>query len=1193
MPENDLQRLWWVLGRTGRNRVRWALAWVALVALVGMGPPEPVNHPASGAVVAGRSSPPPTVTVVAAGADPGAGTAPFSSTISVTVTHDGTFGQAVYVMDCDNGTAETTSPLSAGETISGTQRKYTFAGSPCHLTAAGTYDVAVEVYSAGGSLLGADTVTVQALEPSIPAITSASFSASTCITPCSAITFSGSELGGTPTLTWKADTNNNCGAAVADCADACYETTLGTGAILTNVAFPDMSTVGVRSVPICILDSAASPLSDNDLLSLTVTAQTIAIETLVADPPSGSDPLNNVELEVTLDLTQTNCAYDSGSGWDAYIACNVTDAAACTAGSFADADCDVSDRCCALLNNTTDSVTTADDVDFDCDYTPDGQYFPVAYARGCGTSTGVSWFGSVVVDAADTFILTSAANPLTGEIPLTVNGVTFTATGTATGAITALAIDCGDDGYDAEDEIGDPGDDNSFTALDVDNSWTGCLFSTVATHSVPYRATRDGVLFEGEFQITATAATTPASDIVVAPATLSFSAFEGSNPASQTFTVSNATGANGSTGNYSTVETPSVSWASISDCCGAATTETDTITVNINTTGIMGGSTVSTVYKVCNDDNAADCHNVTVQLEVQNPTTAGEGFACTTSQASPYCRCSGPTHLTSTSANGNAITIDLGDPDGAGPLNDEYVCGQYANGDPWVVGKSSPQVVRIEAATPAPANINCNGTDNGYQLDVPVRTGNLPSTGNRLSTTVGLGSAVAFALPSSISVTDGPHSFIKARGRVNGGDCTPNGDSMWLAHSMVVTLENAIPDTVGSTPGTADEWRPTLVGAGPTKIRAAPIDAAFNTRAAAFVNPSIPASSLTHDAGYTPAMALRVADCPTTGVQPFAGSGVQPHQSWWTCYDSLNNFTYGVQKYSAFIGSLYRLLVSDCAGNATCQLAFKKWVNHGIDAAAAVAVGDWGDSPNYQCGSGTPTTCVGQAKGGGGWYGIGEQKLLAYLGAYLSGNNVLRSGVAGCVGTSSDVGASGCTRTRNFFSVDSASYLGANGKYLWGFESSSTSTDILNCDQARTGNANWCSSVFQNDCMCRMYRSYTSNHVDALRFNQEFVSRVGGAVGERIWNHPASMVNGYAWDRPVGQSYCGRIRLTNCWTAPTTYHGHIPNNGQGACPNPFYDGVTDGCHPGGYSIDQHNSSTPIATEIITNHRTAPVVNPCP
>lgn len=176
---------------------------------------------------------------------------------------------------------------------------------------------------------------------------------------------------------------------------------------------------------------------------------------------------------------------------------------------------------------------------------------------------------------------------------------------------------------------------------------------------------------------------------------------------------------------------------------------------------------------------------------------------CANSQASPWCTGSS---VSQTSPNSTTITVNF---------DATYTCGQYANGDFWVVGSGSPKMVDVgstspdwEAATGSPSGHYRNGWDTNLAGCHHLDTRNLGYCGS------------APSLPGSgYNVESGPISFLKVAGRNGNGSSTgylcddqAGLRETCIKYSMVVTFVAAVPDS-DSDGSTADEFRPGLSGA--------------------------------------------------------------------------------------------------------------------------------------------------------------------------------------------------------------------------------------------------------------------------------------------------------------------------------------------------------------------------------------------
>jgi hypothetical protein len=171
---------------------------------------------------------------------------------------------------------------------------------------------------------------------------------------------------------------------------------------------------------------------------------------------------------------------------------------------------------------------------------------------------------------------------------------------------------------------------------------------------------------------------------------------------------------------------------------------------------------------------------------------------CATAGAAPYCSGSS---VSISSPAGENVTISL---------DSSYQCGQYATGDFWVVGKGSPQVVKVTGTTPG-----WDGKRNGWDANRPFNQQHMESRG------ITPNFSGAPSLPSGgYNVSSGPVSFMKAVGRPQTSIdatryvCTNGGDmrESCVKFSPVITFIPNVPDSDGDG-RTDDEFRP-----GPTGV---------------------------------------------------------------------------------------------------------------------------------------------------------------------------------------------------------------------------------------------------------------------------------------------------------------------------------------------------------------------------------------
>jgi hypothetical protein len=171
---------------------------------------------------------------------------------------------------------------------------------------------------------------------------------------------------------------------------------------------------------------------------------------------------------------------------------------------------------------------------------------------------------------------------------------------------------------------------------------------------------------------------------------------------------------------------------------------------------------------------------------------------CATSTSGPYC-------------SGNSVTVSSGV--GGSPtdtltvqFDSTYQCGQYVTGDFWVVGKGSPQAVRVTSTSPA-----WDGSRHGWVV-------NMVADQQRLDSRVPDFAGAPSLAPAGYNVGSEPVSFVKAIGRNTATSagayrCDDNGSlrESCVKFTAAVTFVNAPPDSDGDG-STADEFRPGPVG---------------------------------------------------------------------------------------------------------------------------------------------------------------------------------------------------------------------------------------------------------------------------------------------------------------------------------------------------------------------------------------------
>jgi hypothetical protein len=591
----------------------------ALTALLlGAGPPT-IQGPSPGFTIAGRSSTShgSNITSVTASCSPSSDTAPFSCLATVTVTHSGRFGAAIYELDCDNGAPapDDTSPISLGNPVTALSKTYTFDG-PCNINAAGTYDVAVRVLASDGvTVLGGDDTTVTAVAPGDPEIQSASATHSTLLIPFDP-TIAAAVLGGTGTVTYDIDCNGDL-----DYADAGVDVTgAGTGATLSSTGCPNVTTAGVKTYGIRATDT--TPTVVETVVQLTAVKPSF---TVLMSP---NDSMGTAPHTTGYTFTGSgNCpTLLTGAGWGCTLLCDALGAA-----------CPDVDNCHEFTGHTDATYDTDVDGTFECVY-PAGLTSAFATCT-CGSAANQFPFYSIEVGGDTSFTLSMAADDQSGPEPHTT-GFRVTPGGTATLAITDLALDCNNDGdFDDPGECIDgftgaapdspfdlisdvtwpcPGDSNDTPGQCYYESDTGSPFTAVLTGE------REGVTANSGGTTVAVQNFVPAAIVAVQPVALTFQpVLEDQTPPALQFCIDNLTGAQGSTATWTITETPAVSSIAPSSTSGTTTTEDDCITLTPNTTGLTAGTTVITQYKVINSANTTNAPTVDVQLQIQDPIITG------------------------------------------------------------------------------------------------------------------------------------------------------------------------------------------------------------------------------------------------------------------------------------------------------------------------------------------------------------------------------------------------------------------------------------------------------------------------------------------------------------------------------------------------------------------------------------------
>ncbi len=221
------------------------------------------------------------------------------------VTHDGTMGQAIYSLDCDNLTDLLVSPTTFATDLTATTKSYTFEGT-CDYINPDTYSISATVENEGGDWSENDTVNVVVAADTEPEGTvafggvGASVLPATCTAPCTSQVVSLLAYNGDTSYTFKGDLDTTCTTATTDCADPCWETTVPDtdGLALSEPITLTDTSPGIKTLRFCVLDERPSSAFVTDTVTVESAAQDIVI-TALADPnDSAVSPLNNVALEV-------------------------------------------------------------------------------------------------------------------------------------------------------------------------------------------------------------------------------------------------------------------------------------------------------------------------------------------------------------------------------------------------------------------------------------------------------------------------------------------------------------------------------------------------------------------------------------------------------------------------------------------------------------------------------------------------------------------------------------------------------------------------------------------------------------------------------------------------------------------------------------------------------------------------------
>jgi hypothetical protein len=319
---------------------------------------------------------------------------------------------------------------------------------------------------------------------------------------------------------------------------------------------------------------------------------------------STSSPLDDVIL---LALVDTSCpaSEDITYNWtcdnpaaDTYGPHVVSGRGAWYSTSHAGNDCDG-----YLAGNSTPSVTV-----------------------DCGLATQFTAYAEVDVDAVTpTFSATLSAEPSSGPEPLSGVSPVLRFDGSAAGDVTAIAIDCTDDGPDeiSAVTITDPTNQLDYPLTD-EGDYT-CSYATDATYTMTSTATREGITSTGTTTVIVTDVPAVAS-FGISPSTqptYTIEVDQGTNPSDVSLVISNV-GSTGSTLNWADNASESEAWLSCIPNSGAVVVGSpDTVTCTITSAALDIGTYQATVTYT---DTAASPNTPdyppTFEIVVSDPGTA-------------------------------------------------------------------------------------------------------------------------------------------------------------------------------------------------------------------------------------------------------------------------------------------------------------------------------------------------------------------------------------------------------------------------------------------------------------------------------------------------------------------------------------------------------------------------------------------
>lgn len=241
---------------------------------------------------------------------PTSATVPFEVSFLISVVHDGRLPKYVVQVDCDDGTPIYRSPETLGGVSPNFPNTSLYVANPCTYTVPGAYLPEIDLFEQKPSGLihvahfGSGTPNAPVITAissvSSPGISSAAFSSASVVRPGSGLTLSAAVAGGTPPYAWAIDLDDSCGVNASSCGHSCYETPLPSGPSLAAAPLPDFPDLGTKFANLCVRDSAPSPVTDVERLTLDVLEQHIAVA-LTASPSSAvGASLDDVALEALI-----------------------------------------------------------------------------------------------------------------------------------------------------------------------------------------------------------------------------------------------------------------------------------------------------------------------------------------------------------------------------------------------------------------------------------------------------------------------------------------------------------------------------------------------------------------------------------------------------------------------------------------------------------------------------------------------------------------------------------------------------------------------------------------------------------------------------------------------------------------------------------------------------------------------------